>query len=157
MVPALRAGTMSFSHDKGGPSAVSRSIFSRPGPIAVLVTPAIAVILFAIVAPITVSTYLSLTDWSGIGAVRFIGLANFRAILLTDHIFWRSLLNALLLTAVTLAIQNPVAFFVAALLRKIPSRRSRPFRTMFFVPAVLSLVVITKLWACSTRSWRPPD
>jgi raffinose/stachyose/melibiose transport system permease protein len=125
---------------------VSRSIFSRPGPIVALVTPAIAVILFAIVAPITVSVYLSLTDWSGIGEIRSVGLANFRTILLADPIFWRSLLNALLLAVVTLAVQNPVAFFVAALLTKIPARRSRPFRTVFFVPAVLSLVVVTKLW-----------
>ena len=34
---------------------MSRSIFSRPGAIAVLVTPAIAVILFAIIAPIALS------------------------------------------------------------------------------------------------------
>ncbi len=47
---------------------------------------------------------------------------------------------------VTLAIQNPVAFFVAAVIRKLPPKRSRPFRTIFFVPAVLSLVIITKLW-----------
>jgi raffinose/stachyose/melibiose transport system permease protein len=125
---------------------VSRSIFSRPGAIAALVTPAIAVILFAIVAPIALSGYFSLTDWSGFGAVKFIGLANFRKIILADPIFWRSLLNALLLAVVTLAIQNPVAFFVAAVIRKLPPRSSRPFRTIFFVPAVLSLVIITKLW-----------
>ena len=125
---------------------MSRSLFSRPGSIAVLVTPAIAVILFAIVAPITLSVYFSLTNWSGFGEVRHIGLANFHKILFADPIFWRSLLNALLLAAVTLAIQNPVAFFVAALLTKIPQKRSRPFRTVFFVPAVLSLVVVTKLW-----------
>ncbi len=125
---------------------MSRSIFSRPGPIAALVTPAIVVILFAIVAPITLSVYYSFTDWSGFGVVRQIGLENFRKILFSDRIFWRSLFNALLLAAVTLGIQNPVAFFVAALLTKLQARRSRPFRTVFFVPAVLSLVVITKLW-----------
>jgi raffinose/stachyose/melibiose transport system permease protein len=125
---------------------MSRSIFSRPGPIAALVSPAIAVILFAIVAPITLSIYFSLTDWTGFGAVKFIGMENFRKIIFGDRIFWRSLLNALLLAAVTLGIQNPVAFFVAALLHKLPARRSRPFRTIYFVPAVLSLVVITKLW-----------
>ena len=111
-----------------------------------LVTPAVAVILFAIIAPITLSVYFSLTSWSGFGAVKPIGLANFDKILFHDPIFWRSLLNALLLAVVTLAIQNPVAFFVAALLTKLPQKRSRPFRTVFFIPAVLSLVVVTKLW-----------
>ncbi len=125
---------------------MSRSIFNRPGSIAALVTPAVAVILFAIVAPITLSVYFSFTSWSGFGAVKQIGLANFQKILFHDPIFWRSLLNALLLAAVTLGIQNPVAFFVAALLTRIPQKRSRPFRTIFFIPAVLSLVVVTKLW-----------
>ena len=125
---------------------MSRSIFSRPGSITVLVTPAVAVILFAIVAPITLSVYFSFTSWSGFGAIKPIGLANFQKILFHDPIFWRSLLNALLLAVVTLGIQNPVAFFVAALLTRIPQKRSRPFRTVFFVPAVLSLVVVTKLW-----------
>jgi raffinose/stachyose/melibiose transport system permease protein len=125
---------------------MSRSIFSRPTAIIALVSPAIAVMLFAIVAPISLSVYFSLTDWSGFGQVKLIGLENFRIILFKDPIFWRSLVNALLLAVVTLAIQNPVAFFIAAMLRKIPTRASRPFRTVFFVPAILSLVVITKLW-----------
>jgi raffinose/stachyose/melibiose transport system permease protein len=123
-----------------------RSIFSRPGAIAVLITPALVVMLFAIVAPISLSLYYSLTDWSGLGDFRFIGLENFKQILLSDSIFRRSLLNALLLAVVTLVIQNPIAFFVAALLRKLPSRGSQTFRTVYFVPAILSLVVITKLW-----------
>ena len=125
---------------------MSRSIFARPGSIAILVTPAIAVIVFSIVAPIVLSVYFSLTNWSGLGPVHMVGLANFRKILFADPIFWRSLLNALLLAAVTLGVQNPVAFFVAALLTRISARRSRPFRTVFFIPSVLSLVVITKLW-----------
>jgi raffinose/stachyose/melibiose transport system permease protein len=125
---------------------VSRSIFSRPGAITALVTPAIAVILFAIVAPIVLSGYYSLTNWSGFGAVKFIGLKNFRTILFADPIFWRSLLNALVLALVTLAIQNPFAFFIAVIIKKLPPKQSRPFRTIFFIPAVLSLVIITKLW-----------
>lgn len=125
---------------------MSRSIFSRPAAIVALVSPALAVMLFAIVAPISLSVYFSLTDWSGLGQMKLIGLENFRVILFRDPIFWRSLANALLLAAVTLAIQNPIAFFIAAMLRKLPTRSSRPFRTVFFVPAILSLVVITKLW-----------
>ncbi len=125
---------------------MTRSIFARPGAIAVLVAPALSVMLFAIVAPITLSVYFSLTDWSGFGRISFVGLANFRKILLTDATFWRSLLNALALAAVTLFVQNPIAFFVAAVVRKVPERPSRFFRTVFFVPAVLSLVVITKMW-----------
>lgn len=125
---------------------MTRSIFDRRTAAAVLVTPALAVMLFAIVAPITLSLGFSLTDWSGFGRMTYIGLANFRTILLADQTFWRSLLNALALSAVTLFIQNPVAFALAALVRKLPEPRSRGFRTVYFVPAVLSLVVIARMW-----------
>ena len=47
---------------------------------------------------------------------------------------------------VTIFIQNPVAFALAAVLAHLSQRVSRVLRTVYFVPAVLSLVIITKLW-----------
>jgi raffinose/stachyose/melibiose transport system permease protein len=114
--------------------------------VAFLALPAIAVIVFAILVPIGFSAYFSLTNWAGFGKFRMIGLENFRAILGSDPTFWRSLLNALLLMLVTIFIQNPVAFALAAVLSKVGERFSRAMRTVYFIPAVLSLVVITKLW-----------
>jgi ABC-type sugar transport system permease subunit len=43
-------------------------------------------------------------------------------------------------------VQNPVAFVVAALVAGLLGRTSRILRTVYFVPAVLSLVIIAKLW-----------
>ena len=42
---------------------MTRSIFARRGAIAVLVAPALSVMLFAIVAPITLSVWFSLTPY----------------------------------------------------------------------------------------------
>lgn len=99
----------------------------------------------AIAVPLCLSVYYSLTNWSGFGKVAFVGLANFKELLFHDVTFWKSLFHALLLAAVTIFIQNPIAFILAALLTKI-QRAARFFRTIYFIPAVLSVVVITKMW-----------
>jgi raffinose/stachyose/melibiose transport system permease protein len=114
--------------------------------IAWLMLPGLAVMAFALVVPLGFSVYYSLTDWAGFGAYGNVGLENYRSILTDDPVFWRSLRNVLLLMAVTIAIQNPVAFVLAALLSRLSDRLSRILRTIYFVPAVLSLVIIAKLW-----------
>ena len=47
---------------------------------------------------------------------------------------------------VTIFLQNPVAFMVAAVLARLSAPASRLLRTIYFIPAILSLVVVTKLW-----------
>ncbi len=101
--------------------------------------------LFAIVAPILLSVYYSMTIWAGFGKMTFVGLKNFGDVLFADSTFWRSVLNAIILALVTIFIQNPIAFIIAASLRRI-GKGSRTFRTIYFIPAILTVVVITKLW-----------
>ncbi len=121
-------------------------LFTSKKNILCLVGPGVAVMLFAIVAPILLSIYYSLTDWSGFGAKTFIGLANYKEVLFQDPTFWRSLYNALLLLVVTVFIQNVLAFILAAVLNQLKEKYSLILRTIYFVPAILTVVVITKLW-----------
>lgn len=114
--------------------------------IAWLMLPGLAVIAFALVVPIGFSVYFSLTDWAGIGDYENVGLENYRTIPTDDEVFWRSLRNVLLLMAVTIFVQNPVAFVLAAVLARLSAGLSRVLRTIYFVPAVLSLVIVAKLW-----------
>jgi len=123
-----------------------KNLFHNRAVTAALVLPGIAVLVFAIVIPIGFSVYYSLTDWTGIGAYHVVGAANFTEILTQDGTFWRSLPNVGILILVTVFIQNPLAFMLAALLSKVPPRWSRVLRTIYFIPAVLSLVVVTALW-----------
>jgi raffinose/stachyose/melibiose transport system permease protein len=110
-----------------------------------LVSPGILVMVFAIVAPILLSVYYSLTDWAGFGDKTFIGLGNYAEIL-RDQTFWRSLLNALILLIVSIAIQSPLALIVAATLLNLSPRFSQVLRTIYFVPAILTVVVVAKIW-----------
>lgn len=111
-----------------------------------LVLPGVAVITFAIVAPIILSVSYSLTQWSGFGDRTFIGLQNYRRVIFDDPTFWRALFNALLLLLVTVFIQNPIAFFVAGVLIELREKTSRVLRTIYFVPSILTVVVAVKLW-----------
>jgi len=108
--------------------------------------PGLAVMVFSMLVPLLFSLYFSLTDWAGFGAFHFVGLENYRDILLHDPVFWRSLMNTGLLMLVTIFLQNPAAFALAAVLAHVSQKLSRILRTIYFVPAVLSLVIVAKLW-----------
>lgn len=122
-----------------------KSLFGNKKAIAVLVIPGLAVMLFAIAIPLFISFALSFVKWAGFGRMTFIGLDNY-ARLMKDATFWRSLWDVLLLILVTVFIQNVAAFGVASILTKLTERTSRILRTIYFIPATLSLVVVTKLW-----------
>jgi len=120
------------------------AVFTNRKAIVALTVPALLVMLFAIVAPILLSIYYGLTSWAGFGKLTFVGLRNYRDIITADPTFWHSLANAVILALVTIFIQNPVAFVIAAALTKV--KRSRIFRTIYFIPAILTVVVVTRLW-----------
>jgi raffinose/stachyose/melibiose transport system permease protein len=122
-----------------------KSYFSDKKTIAVLVVPGLVIMLFAIAIPLVISLGLSFVKWAGFGPMKFIGITNYTR-LMKDGLFWRSLYNILLLILVTVFIQNVFAYFIAILLTKFSHQVSQILRTIYFIPATLSLVVVTKLW-----------
>jgi raffinose/stachyose/melibiose transport system permease protein len=122
-----------------------KDLFSNKKTIALLVLPGLIIMLFAIAIPLVISLILSFVKWTGFGPMKFIGFDNYTR-LMKDGLFWRSLYNVFLLILVTVFIQNVFAFFIASLLIKFSQRSSQFLRTIFFIPATLSLVVVTKLW-----------
>jgi raffinose/stachyose/melibiose transport system permease protein len=114
--------------------------------VAGLMLPGLAVLAFSLVIPLGFSVYFSLTDSAGFGDYQSVGLDNYREIFTDDPVFWRSLRNVVLLIVVTIFVQNPIAFVLAAVLSRLSARASRLLRTAYFVPAVLSLVIVAKLW-----------
>jgi raffinose/stachyose/melibiose transport system permease protein len=114
--------------------------------IAVLVVPGLAVIAFSLIVPLGLSVYYSFTDSAGFGEFQNVGFDNYKTILTDDPEFWRSLRNVMLLIGATIFIQNPIAFVLAAVLSRLSARLSQILRTIYFVPAVLSLVIVAKLW-----------
>lgn len=121
------------------------NFFTNKRDIFLMILPGVAILLLAMIVPIVLSVYYGMTDWAGIGKMNFIGLANFKEILTQDPAFWRSLFNASILTVVTLFIQNPFALIICIMLLAC-KRGGRFFRTVYFIPAIISVVVTTRLW-----------
>ncbi len=87
----------------------------------------------------------SFLKWSGISEnMQFIGLANLQK-LVSDPAVWRALLNNLKLVSVSLAVQIPFGLMLALMINaKIKGRRF--FRTVYFMPMLLSTVSTGILW-----------
>jgi len=113
--------------------------------IIVLITPGLLTFLFAILVPILLNIYYSLTNWSGLGDYTYIGLANYVE-LMNDSIFWLSLRNAFLLAAGFIIIQHPLAILTAVILDRMQNRAEGFFKVVYFIPNVISVAVIAHLW-----------
>jgi len=113
--------------------------------IALFLLPAIILFLLFVVYPIFSSIYYSLFNWKGFGpAVDFVGLENFKNIL-SDKIFLIALRNGLLIIVFSLVIQLPLSLMLAVLVgRDLPGRVF--FRSVFFMPYVLSEVITAIMW-----------
>ena len=94
--------------------------------------------------PFVRSMYLSLTRWSGFGDPEFIGLDNFGH-LMSDPVFWDALWTTLFFTLACTVLQTVVPLLLAVLLNR-GWRLGVVFRTVIFVPAVVSFVVTGSLW-----------
>jgi raffinose/stachyose/melibiose transport system permease protein len=113
--------------------------------IVLFLLPAIVLFSFFLVYPIFQSVYYSFFNWKGFGpAVDFIGLDNFKRIL-TDWIFLKSVGHGLLIVVLSLFIQLPLAMALALMVGR--NLRGRAFfRTIFFMPYVLSEVITGIMW-----------
>ena len=113
--------------------------------IGLFLLPAFVLFLVFLVYPIFRSIYYSLFNWNGLGpAVKFVGLDNFKQIL-TDQVFIKAVVNCFLIVVLSLAVQLPMALAMAIMVgRDLPGRGF--FRTIFFMPYVLSEVITGIIW-----------
>lgn len=115
--------------------------------IFLFVFPGILLFILTFFMPIILSVYYSLTDTLSPGSpFNFVGLQNYRELLFHDSRFWLSLRNAVLLGVGFIVIQHPIAIFFAVLLDRLGGKAEKWFRTIFFIPCVISVVVISKMW-----------
>lgn len=101
-------------------------------------------IVFAIY-PILQSFYYSFMDWNGFNEMTFVGLDNFKK-LFADSLFWNSVKNNIYVVLVSVLGQVPLALFFALLLNR-KMKGAKLFRTIGFLPVVLSTVVISLTWS----------
>lgn len=122
-------------------------VLSNKTAIFLFVAPGIVLFLLTFLAPIILSGYYSFTDTLGPGTnVTMVGLENYQNLLFNDSRFWIALGNAVLLGIGFIVIQHPICILFAIWLDRIGGKAEKIFRTIFFIPCVISVVVISKMW-----------
>ena len=94
--------------------------------------------------PILASARLSLTDYSLLAPAEDVGLENYRT-LINDPLFWLSLKITLIYTVVHVPLAIAGGFALALLLNQ-NVRFVALWRTVFYLPAVVSGVAVALLW-----------
>ncbi|MDO5082113.1 sugar ABC transporter permease [Arachnia propionica] len=112
----------------------------RALPLYLAVSPYYLLFLVFSAIPIIFTAYISLTSWSGLGEARFIGLKNYEW-LVTDKLFWKSLVNTLILWVMSTVPCLTLATLVALALNSV-TRFSNTYRVAYLLPNVTSLVAM---------------
>ncbi len=108
--------------------------------------PGLILFIVVLIAPIALSGYYSFFDWHGFGAKTFIGFDNYKELFTSNAIgFLKALRNSLLLAALSVFLQLPLSLGLALLLGK-GIKGERAFLSVYFMPVLISTVVIGQLW-----------
>ncbi len=109
------------------------------------VSPFVIGFVMFMLGPMLFSFYGSFTNYNLTSQMDFIGLDNFRRMFFEDELFWTSLYN----TAYYVLFNVPLTTAGGVLLAVLLNRRLRGisiFRTIFYLPSVLSGVAVYVLW-----------
>ncbi|GAA4606321.1 multiple sugar transport system permease protein [Actinoplanes octamycinicus] len=113
---------------------------------ALMVTPAVILLLLFFFIPVILCFILAFTNARLIAPepAHFTGLDNFTR-LFSDPVFWASLRNTFYFGLVVVPVQSAFALLLALLIN-VKTRGVNFFRTMYFIPVVTSIVVVSILW-----------
>ena len=108
--------------------------------------PALFLFVTVLIAPIIMSFAYSLTKWNGFTTPEFIGFKNYVELFTSKSInISKALKNAFLLALLSCCIQLPFALWLALRLSR-PIKGRSAFLSIFFLPVLISTVVIGQLW-----------
>ncbi|MEO5985070.1 MAG: sugar ABC transporter permease, partial [Ferruginibacter sp.] len=109
-----------------------------------LVSPYLVFVLVFVLFPVFFSLYLTFHKWNIIAPMKFIGLENYTR-LFRDRLFWKAIGNTLKFLLLHIPLQLVVSLFLAYLLNQ-KIKAASFFRGSFFMPVIVSGVVVTILW-----------
>lgn len=111
-----------------------------------MLTPAVVLMIVFLIIPILLTFGLAFTNARLISPVpaKFIGIDNFVR-LFGSATFWKSLLNTVIFAVVIVPLQSALALVLAVLVNA-KVRGTNIFRTVYFLPVVTSMVVVSMLW-----------
>jgi ABC-type sugar transport system permease subunit len=132
------------NHNKGAEISRYGDLKKRNARIAYLsILPAILILLSVKAYPIFATIYRSFTNWNGLYQNDFIGLSNYKE-LFSSGLFWTLFQNNLVLL-LSVPLQVVLGLIVAVLLyEQVPGWRA--FRAIYYIPQIISLVILGYLF-----------
>lgn len=109
-----------------------------------IVSPYLIHVLLFVAFPVVFSIFLVFHKWNIISPMKFVGFENFIH-LFSDRLFWKALWNTLIFVLIHIPLQIIIALSLAYLINR-KLKWASFFRASFFLPVVISGVVITILW-----------
>src|SRR5580693_3350307 len=109
-----------------------------------LVSPYLVFVLVFVVFPVLFCFFLTFHKWNIISSMKFIGIDNYTR-LFHDRLFWKAIGNTLKFLLLHIPLQLIVSLFLAQMLNQ-RIRAISFFRASFFLPVIVSGVVVTILW-----------
>jgi multiple sugar transport system permease protein len=109
------------------------------------VTPFLVAFGLFTVVPLLYAIYESLFTTRIIGGTVFSGLTNYRTVL-TSGPFWGGFARVVIFGAIQIPVMLVVAFFFATVFDLGVARFGRLFRTIFFIPFAVPVVVAALMW-----------
>lgn len=100
--------------------------------------------VFLTVIPMLASLIMSFTEWDILSSPKWVGLGNFKTIF-TDPLFYQSIKVTMTYTLFSVPLSVIISVFIAMLLNN-KLHGMDFFRTVFYLPAVISGVVISIVW-----------
>lgn len=110
----------------------------------IFMLPVILGLLLFYLGPMIASLYFSFTNYNMLRAPSWIGLANYRE-LAQDDLFWKSLRVTVMYSVISVPMVLLLALGLALLLNQ-KFRGVTFFRTMYYLPTVMSGVAVATLW-----------
>ena len=95
--------------------------------------------------PLVTSGIYSFFEYNGIGTKTFIGIKNYIQLFTEDRYFPLAVKNSLILVVASVFIQLPISLILALVLSR-GVKGDGFFRTVYFIPVVISSMVIGQLW-----------
>jgi len=121
-------------------------VLSNKKAIFIFVFPAFIVFALIAILPIFFSTYYSTLEWNGIGKGTFVGLQNYIRLFVNNMDgFSFAIKNSFLLALLSVFVQVPLALILALFITK-GIKGEGFFRTVYFIPVIISTTVIGQLW-----------
>lgn len=108
--------------------------------------PAFTAILISVEIPFIMSVFSSFTKWNGLDRLQtFIGFENYKELFLDDLDMWKAFGFTLRLTLGSVVATNILALLLAVLLDS-DIRGKNVLRAAFYVPNIISLIIIGYIW-----------